>query len=125
MMYVPEAAASYGPKWAMVLNEPVSKHGSEVADRLVMTSAEQCSDLDQETARMRASGRVLRLQGEDHGKARREAGAPIDGIGAECSWHRYWRGGDLRCGTTLLPSRLIVTNAANFVFQSAVTEVIG
>src|SRR6266851_4458662 len=53
MMYVPEAAASYGPKWAMVLNEPVSKHGSEVADRLVMTSAEQCSDLDQETARRR------------------------------------------------------------------------
>jgi glycine/D-amino acid oxidase-like deaminating enzyme len=61
--------------------------------RLVMTSAEQCSDLDQETARMRASGRVLRLQGEDHGKARREAGAQIDGIGAQCSWHRYWRSG--------------------------------
>ena len=48
-------AASYGPKWALVLDEPVSKHGSEVADRLVMTPAEQCSDLDQETARMRAS----------------------------------------------------------------------
>jgi hypothetical protein len=25
---------SYGPKWAWVLDEPVSKHGSEVADRL-------------------------------------------------------------------------------------------
>src|ERR1700689_782389 len=52
---------SYGPKWARVLDEPDSKHGSEVADRLVMTSAEQCSDLDQETARIRTSGRVLQL----------------------------------------------------------------
>ena len=73
MIGVPEIAASYGPKSALVLDEPVSKHGSEAADRLVMTSAEQCSDLDQETARIRTSGRVLRLQGEDHGKARREA----------------------------------------------------
>jgi len=39
---------SYGPKWAMVLDEPDSKHGSEVADRLVMTTAEQCSDLEEE-----------------------------------------------------------------------------
>src|ERR1700693_2124934 len=91
---------SYGPKRAMVLDEPDSKHGSEVADRLVMTSAEQCSDLDQETARIRASGRVLQLQGEDHGEARREAGAEIDGIGAGCGGHRYWRGGDLCRGTT-------------------------
>ena len=52
---------SYGPKWALVLDEPDSKHGSEVADKLVMTSAEQCSDLDQETARICASGRVLQL----------------------------------------------------------------
>jgi len=29
----------------MVLDEPDSKHGSEVADRLVMTTAERCSDL--------------------------------------------------------------------------------
>jgi hypothetical protein len=50
-----ETAASYGPKSALVLDEPVHKHGSEAADRLVMTSAEQCSDLDQETARIRAS----------------------------------------------------------------------
>jgi hypothetical protein len=64
-----ETAASYGPKSALVLNEPVSKHGSEAADRLVMTSAEQCSDLDQETARIRASGRVLRLLRRDDGKA--------------------------------------------------------
>ena len=56
-----EAAASYGPKSALVLDEPGHKHGSEVADRLVMTSAEQCSNLDQETARIRASGRVLWL----------------------------------------------------------------
>ena len=34
-----------------------------------MMSAEQCSDLDQETARIRAWGRVLRLQKEDHRKA--------------------------------------------------------
>jgi hypothetical protein len=61
-MSVLEVAASYGPKSALVLNEPVHKHGSEVADRLVMTSAEQCSDLDQETERIRASGRVLQLQ---------------------------------------------------------------
>ena len=54
-------AASYGPKSALVLDKPVQKHGSEAADRLVMTSAEQCSDLDQETARIRTSGRVLRL----------------------------------------------------------------
>jgi hypothetical protein len=95
-----EIAANYGPKSALVLDEPVSKHGSEAADRLVMTSAEQCSDLDQETARIRASGRVLRLQGEKHGKARREAGAQVVGVGAGCGGHRYWRGGDLRRGTT-------------------------
>ena len=55
---------SYGPKWALMLDEPVQKHGSEVADRLVLTSAEQCSDLDHETARIRASGRALGRQGE-------------------------------------------------------------
>ena len=55
-----EIAASYGPKPALVLDEPVSKHGSEAADRLVMTSAEQCSDLDQETARIRASAAFSR-----------------------------------------------------------------
>ena len=90
----------YGPKWAMVLDEPDSKHGSEVADRLVMTTAEQCSDLDQETARIRASGRVLRRQGEDHGEAKREASAQIYGVGAGRGGHRYWSGGDLRRGTT-------------------------
>jgi hypothetical protein len=79
---------------------PSSKHGSEAADRLVMTSAEQCSDLDQETARIRTSGRVLRLQGEDHGEAKRKARAQIGGIGAGRSGHRYWSGGDLRRGTT-------------------------
>jgi hypothetical protein len=40
MICVLETAASYGPKSALVLDEPVYKHGSEVADRLVMTSAE-------------------------------------------------------------------------------------
>jgi hypothetical protein len=84
MISVLETAASYGPKSALVLDEPGHKHGSEVADRLVMTSAEQCSDLDQETARIRASGRVLRLQGEDDGKAKREAGAQIGGSGTGC-----------------------------------------
>jgi hypothetical protein len=39
-------AASYGPKSALVLDEPVEKHGSEVADRSVMTPAEERSDLD-------------------------------------------------------------------------------
>jgi hypothetical protein len=39
MICVLESAASYGPKSALVLDEPVSKHGSEAADRLVMTSA--------------------------------------------------------------------------------------
>lgn len=100
MICVLEAAASYGPKWALVLDEPVQKHGSEVADRLVMTSAEQCSDLDQETARIRTSGRVLQLQEEDYGEARREAGAKVGRIGAGRGGHRYWRGGDLRRGTT-------------------------
>jgi hypothetical protein len=66
---------SYGPKRALVLDEPDQKHGPEVADRLVMTTAEQCSDLDQETARIHASGRILQLQGEDYGEARREATA--------------------------------------------------
>lgn len=90
---------SYGPKWALVLDEPDSKRGSEDADRLVMTTAEQCSDLDQETVRIRPSGRVLRLQGEDHGEAKREARAQISGVGAGCGGHRYWRRGDLRRGT--------------------------
>ena len=39
-------AASYGPNTGLVLDEPVVKHGSEVADRLLMTSAEARSDLD-------------------------------------------------------------------------------
>ena len=39
-------AASYGPKSALVLDEPVEKHGSEVADRSVMTPADERSDLD-------------------------------------------------------------------------------
>jgi hypothetical protein len=99
MIGVLEDAASYGPKSALVLDEPVSKHGSEAADSLVIAPAEQCSDLDQETARIRASGRVLRLQGEDYGEARRKAGAQINGIGAGWDWHRYWSGGDLRRGT--------------------------
>jgi hypothetical protein len=64
-----EIAASYSPKSALVLDKPAQRHGSKAADRLVMMSAEQWSDLDQETARIRASGRVLRLQKEDHGKA--------------------------------------------------------
>ena len=44
-----ETAARYGPKSALVLDEPSHKHGSEVAGRLVMTSAKRGSDLDQET----------------------------------------------------------------------------
>ena len=63
-----ERAASYGPKPTLVLSEPVAKRGSEVADSSVMTSAEEGSDLDEETARNRTSGRTLRLQGGDHGK---------------------------------------------------------
>jgi hypothetical protein len=39
-------AASYGPKTGLVLNEPVGQHGSEVADRSLMTSVEVRSDLD-------------------------------------------------------------------------------
>jgi hypothetical protein len=39
-------AASYGLKSALVLHAPVEKHGSEVADRSVMTAAEERSDLD-------------------------------------------------------------------------------
>ena len=38
-MLAREDAASYGPKSAMVLSEPVDKHGSEVTYRSVMTSA--------------------------------------------------------------------------------------
>jgi len=56
-----EMAASYGPKPTLVLSEPVVKRGSEVADSSVMTSAEEGSDLDEETGRKRTSGRTLRL----------------------------------------------------------------
>jgi len=82
-----ERAASYGPKYTWVLSEPFVKHGSKVADSPVMTSAQECSDLDEETARIRTSGRVLRLQGEDRGEASREAGAQIGSAGAGCSGH--------------------------------------
>ena len=61
MIEVLEMAASYGPKPTLVLSEPVEKRGSEVADSSVMTSAEEGSDLDEETARIRTSGRILRL----------------------------------------------------------------
>ena len=44
-----EIAASYGPKSAWVLAKPAQKHGSAAADRLVMTSAEQCRDLGSAT----------------------------------------------------------------------------
>ncbi len=54
-------AASYGPKPTLVLSEPVANRGSEVADSAVMTSAEEGSDLDEETGRNRTSGRTLRL----------------------------------------------------------------
>ena len=39
-------AASYGPKTGLVLPEPVDKHGSEVADRSLMTPARKRGDLD-------------------------------------------------------------------------------
>ncbi len=42
----PAAAASYGPKTGLVLPEPVEKHGSEVADRSLMTPARTRGDLD-------------------------------------------------------------------------------
>jgi len=41
-----EDAASYGPESSMVLCEAVDKHGSEVADRSVMTAVGNNSDLD-------------------------------------------------------------------------------
>jgi hypothetical protein len=41
-----EDAASYDPKSSLVLSEPVEKHGSEAADRSVMTSVGNDSDLD-------------------------------------------------------------------------------
>ena len=37
---------SYGPKTGLVLRKPVEKHGSEVADRSLMTSVGNGSDLD-------------------------------------------------------------------------------
>jgi hypothetical protein len=75
MMWVLETAAATARNGHWCLMSPTKSMGSEVADRLVMTTAEQCSDLDQETARIRASGRILQLQGEDYGEARREATA--------------------------------------------------
>jgi hypothetical protein len=52
-------AVSYGPKPTVVSSEPVAKRWSEVADSSVMTFAEEGSDLDEETARNRPSGRTL------------------------------------------------------------------
>jgi hypothetical protein len=46
MMKFVGGAASYGPKSALVLDEPVEKHGSEVADGSVTTPADERSDLD-------------------------------------------------------------------------------
>jgi len=54
-------AASYGPKPTVVLSNPVEKRGSDVVDSSVMTPAEECGDLDEETARIRASGRTPQL----------------------------------------------------------------
>jgi hypothetical protein len=39
-------AASYGPKCQLVLCQPDGKRGSEVADRSLMTSTRERSDLD-------------------------------------------------------------------------------
>jgi len=39
-------AASCGPKSALALDEPVEKHGSEVADGSMTTPAEERRDLD-------------------------------------------------------------------------------
>ena len=48
MIGVLETAASYGPESSLVLDKAAQKHGSEAADRLVMTSAEQCSAYGQD-----------------------------------------------------------------------------
>src|SRR5277367_3000655 len=93
-------AASYGPKPTLVLSEPVEKRGSEVADSSVMTTAEEGSDLDEETARKRTSGRTHQLQGGDDGQTRGEARTPLSDSGARCSWNRYWSRGDLRSRST-------------------------
>jgi len=52
----------------MVLSEPIEKRGSEVAGSSVMTSAEEGSDPDEETARNRASGRTLGYKEATMGK---------------------------------------------------------
>ena len=44
--WVPEMAASYGPKQTVVLSKPVEKRGSKGADSSVMTPAEEFGDLD-------------------------------------------------------------------------------
>src|SRR5689334_6274620 len=59
-MNEPKNAASYGPKTGLALYKPADKHGSEVSDRSVMTSARERSDLDWETVRISTSGRTLR-----------------------------------------------------------------
>jgi hypothetical protein len=74
MMWVLETAAATARNGHWCLMSPTKSMGLRLR-RLVMTTAEQCSDLDQETARIRASGRILQLQGEDYGEARREATA--------------------------------------------------
>src|ERR1700722_1722437 len=62
MILAREDAASYGPKSSMVPSEPVVEHGSEGAGKSGMTYIDSGSDLDQETARLRTSGRVLRTR---------------------------------------------------------------
>lgn len=86
------------PETDIGVSEPVEKRGSVVADGSVMTSAEEGSELDEETASKRNSGRTLQLQGR-----RRWANVgrtPLSHSGARRSWNRYWSRGDLRSRST-------------------------
>ena len=61
-------AASYSPKLTVVLSEPVEKRWSEVADSSVMTPVEECSDLDEETARIRTRAALSSYKDATMGK---------------------------------------------------------
>jgi len=60
-----EDAASYGPESSMVFVKPVDKHGSEVADRSVMTAVATTVISIRRVQGFSASGRVLRTREND------------------------------------------------------------
>src|SRR5262252_7762712 len=103
MMLAREGAASYGPKSAMVLSEPVDKHGSEVADKSVMTLSIPVA-ISIRRLQGFAPQAAFSAQGEDNGEDAREARVQSCCVGARCRGDRHRSGRDL-CGGSPGPRR--------------------